>query len=106
MKMCNKISNDFNVIGEKEILNSLYWDARENRTVQFMEKDIELVKKLGIALHRGYYLSRVRENFASLRLSTELRETTCALTETKIYTSLPKELDGRIISEEAYQSLI
>jgi hypothetical protein len=87
----------------QEITKKVFWDERAKRPFQIKSGDIEFCRKIGIPLPHCFYARNLQENFQWLFFEGELRKTKCAQTGKQIETTLPKFLDGRIISEEAYQ---
>lgn len=57
-------------------------------------------------LNDRFYIRRLKENFAWMFPSFETRPTVCAKTGKEIRTTLPQELDGRILSLEEYEKAI
>lgn len=86
----------------EEICQKVFWDEQVNKPFQIKTFDLKFCQQNKVPLPNSYYIRRIKENFRMLFFNGELRETSCAKTGKKILTGLPKELDGRILSEEAY----
>ncbi|MCX6807986.1 MAG: hypothetical protein NTZ80_04305 [Patescibacteria group bacterium] len=87
---------------DENICKKIFWDDLEKRPFQITKRDLEFAKKNNIPLQNSFYIRRLKENFDWMFFTGELRETKCFETGQKIMTSLPPELDGRILSEESY----
>lgn len=94
---------DFN---SDDLIKKWFWDDDYHRPFQILKEDIEFYKKLWVPVNDKFYIKRIRENFSLMFQSFELRETVCAKSWEKILTTLPKELDKRIVSQKEYEKLI
>jgi len=83
-----------------------FWDEDYKRPFQILKDDIEFYKKLWVPINDKFYIRRIRENFAWMFPNLELRETICAKSWENISTTLPKQLDWRIVSLKEYEKLI
>lgn len=90
----------------EEVTSGWYWDDDSGRPFQVLSEDITFYQSLGTALNDRFYIRRIRENFAWMFPTYELRETTCAKSGKQIMTTLGAELDGRIVSLEEYEKLV
>lgn len=85
-----------------DICEKTFWDEKAQRPFQITAYDLKFSQENNIPLPNQYYIGRIKENFRFMFFNGELRETKCAQTGQKIMTALPKELDSRILSLEAY----
>lgn len=83
-----------------------YWDAGEQRPFQILADDIIFYKKVWVPVNDMFYIRRLKENFTWMFSTYSLRKTQCAWTGKEIFTVLPQKLDGRILSQEAYEKEI
>jgi hypothetical protein len=74
--------------------------------VKFTLQDIESALRNRWPLSEEYHIRRLRELFAWVGFSGELRPMRCAVSDAEIWTNLPMSLDSRIVSQEAYLKML
>jgi len=97
---------DDSLSANDNICKKAFWDETAKKPFTILKSDLEFCQRQKIPLPHGYYVPRIKENFAWLFFDGALRETTCAKTGKRVLTTLPAKLDGRILSEEAYLETI
>ena len=93
-------------LADASILNDVFWDEIASRPFQIKQFDLEFAIKNGMPLPEMYHGRALKELFSWMPFSGMLRKTTCAINGREIQTVYPKEFDGRLLSDEAYNSLI
>ena len=83
-----------------------FWDEIAQQPFQILAKDILLCRELGVPLPYSSHVRRIRENFAWMPYNGTLRMIQCAKTGSTIQTAWPEKYNGRVVSEEAYISLL
>lgn len=91
---------------EESNLSQVYWDEKAHRPFQILPTDLEIFKRLGVALPDTFYTPRLQEHFAWMPFDGELRTTSCAKSWSPIQTCWPAQYDGRILSEEEYLNVV
>ncbi|MBT4631542.1 hypothetical protein HOH67_00105 [Candidatus Peregrinibacteria bacterium] len=90
----------------EESLAGVHWPQGENsfkdKPFHITERDKQFCEKNRVPLPNTFYVNRLMDNLRWMFFTGELRETTCAETGDRILTGIPKEFDGRILSEQAY----
>ncbi len=93
--------------GDTSAAGRSYWDPQAGRPFQIKEFDVAFSHRLGVPLPSAYYTQTIRELLRWLPYCPSnggdgLRETVCALSGESVWTTLPPDFDGRIVSQEAY----
>ncbi|MBI4836159.1 MAG: hypothetical protein HY817_02775 [Candidatus Abawacabacteria bacterium] len=91
---------------EEKVMQKGFWDEVAKRPFTIQKFDLEHSKKQQVPLPNCFYARRINENFSWMHFDGSARETLCAKTGQAIMTTLPKSLDGRIVSESAYQQIL
>ena len=82
-----------------------YYDKNSKKPFAITDTDISFYKKTNSAINDKYYITRLKQNFAWMFPTVELRKTKCSISGKDIETTLPKKLDSRIISLEDYNKM-
>jgi hypothetical protein len=91
---------------DESITQKSFWDEEYQRPFKIRAADLKFCKENNVPLPNQYYLHRIKDNFSTMFCNGELRNTKCAKTGKTVMTSLPEYLGNRILSEEAYVTLI
>jgi len=91
---------------DPSICKKSFWDPIAKRPFQINAADLKFCQENKVPLPNSYYIRRIKENYRFIFFNGEQRETTCAKTGKTILTTLPPELDNRIISMESYLDMI
>lgn len=91
---------------DESLSRQVFWDSKSGRPLRITKRDISFAATMGTPLPNRYYISAIRELFAWMPFSGELRETRCAGTGEHIWTNLDPRLDGRIFSEKAFEEAV
>lgn len=94
------------VLVSNDIVGKSFFDEVAKRPFSIQAFDLEHSKRQNVPLPNSFYARRTSENFRWMFFDGTLRETTCAATGQKILTALPKALDGRILSQAAYEEKV
>lgn len=89
-----------------DIHKQTFFDDIAARPFMIQSFDLEHSKKQQVPLPNCFYARRINENFSWMFCDGSIRETVCAKTHQPIATTLPVSLEGRIVSELAYQQLV
>ncbi len=88
------------------LVQTTFWDDVVQRPFRITAHDIEFAKKTFFPLPNRYYSRHIQELFSWMFFRGELRKTVCARSSRYALTHLPQRLDGRILCQEEYLSLI
>lgn len=103
--LASAVPDDASVSNE-DIFRQVFFDTVAKKAFTVHSFDLEHSKRQNVPLPNCFYAQRINENFSWMHFDGAMRETTCAKTGQPIMTTLPKSLDGHIVSEPAYQRLI
>jgi len=104
-KKLSSLPDSLNEISDNTT-NWWYWDEISKRPFQILKDDIDFYKMVWVAVNDRFYIMRIKENFAWMFPKFALRETACAKSWKSLLTTLPKELDSRILSQKEYEKII
>jgi len=87
---------------DKNLTKKLFRDPIAKKPFQIHQFDIDFSKKNNVPLPNSFYTTKIKENHTQLYPNIELRTTKCANSGKEIQTTLPAELDARILDAEIF----